>query len=99
MKLAFVALLLAGLALGHGESARTAPTPTVGPQVFPTGGPTSSPRDSRGGSRTTTLPEKGSAHLWTIWWAYNRDYILARRIRGVPISGTSRIPLNDRLTR
>jgi HEAT repeat protein len=99
VKLAFVALLLAGLALGHGESARTAPTPTVGPQVFPTGGPTSSPRDSRGGSRTTTLPEKGSAHLWTIWWAYNRDYILARRIRGVPISGTSRIPLNDRLTR
>ena len=98
MRIALALLLLAGLGLGHGESGRAAQAPNggAGTQVFRTGG-NSSPTGPRGGG-ATTIAETAKAHSWTTWWAYNREYILAKRLRGVVVSGT-RIPTNDRVRR
>lgn len=91
-----IVLALAGAALGHGEGGRSAGQGGVGPVVVPTGGPTSTPTAPRGGP--TTVAEAGTLTGWETWWAYNRESFLARRLRGMPTSGTP-LPANDRLNR
>ncbi|MGQ0614135.1 MAG: HEAT repeat domain-containing protein [Planctomycetaceae bacterium] len=88
--------LLARIAAPHGESSRTAPPATTGPQVFPTGGPTDSPNDPRGGPVTPRA--KDGEHTWEVWWAYHRELLLAPRSRGAPVTGV-RAPANDTMSR
>jgi len=75
MRTILAILLVAAVARAHGESGRTAPPPSSGPQVVPTGGPTTpEPRIVKG------------AHTWEDWWAYHREPFLAARTKG-PVSG------------
>ncbi len=90
MRSATILLLLAvcGVAFGHGENARSNPnagssTPTI---VIRTGGPTTPSKGKRGGVTTPTAASSGT-HNWEIWWAYNREYYLAKRTRGTPVTG------------
>ncbi len=92
MRTALVLFCFAALAAPHGESARTAPPATTGPQVYPTGGPTDTPNDPRGGPITPRAKE--GEHTWEVWWAYHRELILAPRSRGTPVTGV-RAPGND----
>ncbi|MHC4548013.1 MAG: HEAT repeat domain-containing protein [Planctomycetota bacterium] len=81
--------LLTGVALAHGESGRTTPTVSARPMV---------PPGQRPGSGPATVRPTDGGSTWRTWWAYNREWILAGRIRGTPTSGVRR-PDNDRLTR
>lgn len=89
-------LFLCAAALAHGGSARTQPgqggaqitiVPFAGtgrPDVGPEGGP-------------TTESDRARRHTWEIWWSYNREYYLARRARGAPVTGVR--ALDDRKQR
>jgi len=90
-------LSIASIVLAHGESGRTQAPPKNRTVVVPTGGPTDTPTGPRGGSTTTPRPKEGQ-HTWDDWWAYNREFLLAERLRGRPTTGL-RPPGNDVLSR
>jgi len=97
MRIPLALLLLCGLALAHGESGRTsAPSGTAnGGFGVPHGG-VGPPTSPRGSTVTTVVPQDGRAHRWDIWWSYNREWILAERTRGAPVTG---LRSNDVLSR
>ncbi|MEM8885923.1 MAG: hypothetical protein AAGD14_17800, partial [Planctomycetota bacterium] len=49
-------------------------------------GGTATPTGKRGGAPTTVV-SGGREHNWEIWWTYNREWYLASRLRGTPVSG------------
>jgi len=79
-------LLFCSAAFAHGGSARTQPgaggTPTI---IVPTGGSGRPDVGPEGGPSTES--ERGKRHTWEIWWSYNREYYLALRSRGTPVTG------------
>jgi HEAT repeat protein len=93
MRFALAIFCLAGAAFAHGESSRT-PSPPVGTQVLPTGGPTTGGPSPKGGGPTTVKAGDG-VHTWKVWWAYHREYILADRTHGTPVTGVAPGPDPD----
>jgi len=83
-------LFLCAAALAHGGSSRSQQgaasvhTVIVGfasdgrPDVGPEGGP-------------STEGQRGRRHTWEIWWSYNREYYLAQRARGRPVTGVRKL--------
>jgi HEAT repeat protein len=83
-------LSLCAAALAHGGSARSqqgqASVHTVivafssdgRPELGPQGGP-------------STESQRGRRHTWDIWWSYNREYYLAQRARGRPVTGVHKL--------
>ncbi len=66
------------------------PPATVGPVVVPHGGNGGGPttrKGGHGGPATTTKASASTAHKWTTWWSYNAEWILARHMRGKPVTG------------
>jgi len=54
--------------------------------------------DLPSGAPPTTIVSTTTEHDWRVWWSYNREWYLASRLRGTPVSGT-RVDANDGLTR
>ena len=79
-------LLLCSAAFAHGGSARTQPgaggIPTVIVPFAGAGRPDAGPQ---GGPSTGT--DRGKRHTWEVWWSYHREYYLALRVRGRPVTG------------
>ena len=85
--------ILTSVALAHGGSGRVPATGggfSAGGKKVPGG--TTTPSGQRGGA-PTTITSNSRDHNWRIWWEYNREYYIAYRLRGTPISGGR--PLRD----
>ena len=89
MRLFWISLLLCCPVWAHGGSARGAPQGGIPSGGFGgrVPGGTSTPSGKRGGA-PTTIVSSGRAHTWRTWWKYNREWYIALRLRGVPVSGT-----------
>jgi len=83
------------VASAHGGSGR-APATSGGGTAFGVSVPggTTTPNGQRGGP-PITITSDGQQHNWRIWWEYNREYYIARRLRGTPISGGGRLRVNN----
>ncbi|MCK6458866.1 MAG: hypothetical protein L6Q95_03115, partial [Planctomycetes bacterium] len=53
--------------------------------IVPTGGSGRPELGPEGGP--TTESDRARRHTWEIWWSYNREYYLAQRARGTPVTG------------
>jgi HEAT repeat protein len=89
MRRTMALLLLVAAALGHGENARTQAsawgTP-AGTFVRP-GGRDPMPGPGDRPPSPSTSPDRTKRHTWETWWSYHREYYLAVRARGVPLTG------------
>jgi len=92
--------LIVSTALAHGGSGKST---SGGGQSFGGGGVqmpggTTTPTGQRGGP-PVTIASGGRQHTWPMWWAYHREGFFARRLRGIPISGTKPLRGNATTTR
>ncbi len=95
-----ILLLCAATASAHGggaHSGRSQPSSSGGNPVtiVPFGG--GARPDGKPGPGPTTTKDRSKRHTWETWWNYNREYYLAQRSRGTPVTGLR--ALDDRQQR
>ncbi len=92
-------LVLCAFALGHGERSTTNPNAGGGAPAI--GIPRDGSGDGSGGNSSgpSTPRSAHGAHDWRLWWAYNREWILAARMRGRPVTGIERDTNQEVVTR
>ena len=83
MRVLLALSILVSVASAHGGSGRSAPSGggMGGPVPVSVPGGTTTPSGRRGGA-PETIASFGWEHRWTMWWAYNREYHFAARLRG-----------------
>ncbi len=93
-----VLLFLCAAAAAHGSSARTQSASAggfVSTPIVPFGG--GALPDRTPGPGPTTTKDRSQRHTWEVWWNYHREYYLAQRARGTPVTGLR--ALDDRQKR